>query len=145
MTTLLVDTSVLVKWFHAEGEGEIDAARALRSSHVTGVVEARVLDLAVYELGNVLVRGLRWAADDVAEQLRDLLTLVSTPLVMSPDWIDQAARLAVEHGLTFADASWAAAAAELEVSLVSADRLLLRSGLAVSPTDAVERLGLLRR
>ena len=142
MTALLVDTSVLVKWFHTEGEGDIDAARALRSAHVTGVVEAHILELAVYELGNVLVRALGWAAGEVADQLHDLLVLVGTPVVMSPDWLAEAATLAVEHRLTFYDASWAAAAGELGVSLVSADRQLLRSGLAESPSRIVERLGL---
>ncbi|MEP6651565.1 MAG: type II toxin-antitoxin system VapC family toxin [Lapillicoccus sp.] len=142
MTELLVDTSVLLKWFHREGESELGVARALRSAHVTGAVEAHILDLAVYEMGNVLVRALGWEAEPVSAQLRDLLTILGTPLVMSLAWLDRAARLAVEHRLTFCDASWAAAAAELDVTLVSADQQLLRTGLAESPTHVVQRLRL---
>lgn len=52
MTHLLIDTSVLIKWFHAAGEAEVDQARAVLRAHVAGDVEAHILDLAAYELGN---------------------------------------------------------------------------------------------
>jgi hypothetical protein len=35
VTRLLIDTSVLIKWFHSDGESELEQARALRSAHVT--------------------------------------------------------------------------------------------------------------
>ena len=57
MTHLLIDnTSVLIKWFHSDGERELEQARALRSAHVTGELDAHMLDLASYEVGNVLTR-----------------------------------------------------------------------------------------
>ena len=40
----------------------------------------------MYDVRNVLVRSLRWAHEDVAAQLADLLTLVGPPLVCAPDW-----------------------------------------------------------
>ncbi len=40
-------------------------------------MRACVLDLAVYELGNVLTRSLRWTADRVVDQVEDLLAIVS--------------------------------------------------------------------
>lgn len=142
MTALLVDTSVLVKWFHSEGEAELPAARSLRDAHLTGAVEAHILDLGVYEVGNVLVGSLRWAPAEVADQLDDLLAVFGAPLVCAPGWLRRAAWLAGEHGLTFYDAAWAAAAQELRVPLVSADRLLLAAGLAESVTDLTARLRL---
>lgn len=48
MIHLLVDTSVLIKWFHSDGEGELREARALRSAHIAGEVDAHVLDFAMY-------------------------------------------------------------------------------------------------
>ena len=63
MTRLLIDTSVLIKWFHSDGESELEQARALRSAHVTGELDAHMLDLAIYEVGNVLTRALRWPAE----------------------------------------------------------------------------------
>ncbi|MBA2280375.1 MAG: type II toxin-antitoxin system VapC family toxin [Acidimicrobiia bacterium] len=142
MTRLLVDTSVLIKWFHELGESELDAARALRAAHVADDVDVHILDLALYEVGNVLTRALHWPADDVADQLDDLLAIVGTPVVPSPEWMRDAAGLASQHGLTFYDATWAAAARGLGVTLVSADRELLAARLAESVTDTVHRLAL---
>lgn len=143
MTRLLVDTSVLIKWFHEAGESELSEARAIRDAHVRGDLDAHVLDLAVYEVGNVLARALRWAADDVADQLDDLLAITGPPLVMTRGWLRDAAALAEQHTLSFYDASWAATAAALGVRLVSADRRLLAAGLAESSAETVARLKLL--
>lgn len=140
---LLVDSSVVIKWFHAEGESELDESRAIRGAHLSGELEAMVIDLAVYEVGNVLARALRWPASDIAQQLEDLLAVLGRPLVMAPAWLRDAAELAETHGLSFYDASWAAVAQALQVPLVSADRQLLSAGLAQSATQASARWGLI--
>ena len=142
MTRLLIDSSVLIKWLHSDGETEIQAARSIRAAHLAGDVEARIIDLALYEVGNVLLRALRWPSKDVADQLDDLLTICGAPLTMTADWFRLAANLAGEHRLSFYDASWAAAADALEIPLVSADGRLLAAGLAESPNDIAHRLRL---
>lgn len=142
VTHLLIDTSVLIKWFHSEGESEMLESRALRRAHVSGVVDAHMLDLATYEVGNVLTRALRWRPAQVADQLDDLHTVLGPPLAMSADWLRYAATLAHDHGLSFYDASWAATAYKLNMPLVSADRQLLAAGLAESPSDTCARLKL---
>ena len=43
---LLIDTTVLIKWFQQEGETEVGEARAIRNAHVRGDLVAHVLDLA---------------------------------------------------------------------------------------------------
>lgn len=144
MTRLLVDTSVLIKWFHAEGESEVTEARAIRDAHVRGDLDAHVLDLAVYEVGNVLTRALQWRAVDVAAQLDDVVAIVGPPLAMSQDWLHEAARLAETHTLSFYDASWAAAAAVLKIPLVTADRRLVAEGLAQTASEVVAKLDLPR-
>ena len=142
MTSVLIDTSVLIKWFHAAGESELVESRLIRDAHVRGDVNAHVLDLAFYEVGNVLVRSLRWDAADVARQLDDLLTIVGTPLAMSSPMRADAADLAQEYSLSFYDASWAATAAALRVPLISADRRLLAADLAESAASFSSRLQL---
>lgn len=142
MTRLLLDTSVVLKWFHDEGESEVPEARRLRGAHVAGELSVHLLDLAIYELGNVLVRSLSWTAPDTAEQLDDVLAICGVPLVMDPAWLPDAATLAVKHALAFSDAAWAAAARGLGVPLVSADRQPVGARLATTPTQAVRRLGL---
>lgn len=143
MTRLLIDTSVLIKWFHDSGESEVAESRALRDAHTRGDLEAHVLDLAIYEVGNVLTRALKWAAVDVSDQLDDLLTIVGLPIVMDRNWLHDAAEFADTYTLSFYDASWAAAASALSVPLVSADRRLLNAGLAETPASVASRLNLL--
>lgn len=142
MTDLLIDTSILIKWFHSEGEDELEPARALRGAHLSGKLDAHILDLGMYEVGDVLARALHWKAAEIADQLDDLLTILGPPLAMTADWLRHAALLAHNHGLSFYDASWAATADKLDIALISADRKLLSAGLAESPTDAAIRLKL---
>ena len=142
MTTLLIDTSVLVKWFHGPGESELPQARAIRDASRGGEVHSLVIDLALYELGNVLLRSLGWDGADVADQLDDLVTICGAPLTMESAWLRRAAELGSTHRLTFYDAAWAAAAEALTVPLVSADAQLRSAGLAESPTSVAERLRL---
>jgi predicted nucleic acid-binding protein len=142
VTHLLVDTSVLIKWFHADGEGELLHARAIRAAHVSGDVKAHMLDLALYEVGNVLIRALGWPSTDAADQLDDLHTILGPPLVMSTAGARRAAGLAEAHRLSYYDASWASTALELGIPLVSADRLLLSAGLAQPPSEVAEQLQL---
>lgn len=142
MTRLLVDASVLVKWFHSEGEAEVAEARAVRDAHRQGDLDAHVLDLGLYELGNVLLGVLAWPPSEVADQLDDLLAICGPPLIMSAGWLRSAAVLAAAHRLTFYGAAWAATARALRIPLISADRKLLAAGLAETPTALVSRLRL---
>jgi predicted nucleic acid-binding protein len=142
LTTLLVDTSVLIKWFHSEGESELTEAHSIRNATQRGDIQSRVIDLALYEIGNVLLRSLAWQGDDVAEQLDDLLVICGAPLAMTAEYLRDAANLGATHGLGFYDAAWAATARCLGIPLVSSDRMLLAAGLAESPTGVAQRLRL---
>lgn len=133
---------MLIKWFHGAGESGLPEARAIRDAHVRGDLDAYVLDLVIYEVGNVLAHALTWTAADVGDQLDDLLAIIGAPVAMARGWLRDAAVLAETHTLSFCDASWAAAAAGLGVSLVSADRRLLSAGLAETPTAVTLRLHL---
>jgi predicted nucleic acid-binding protein len=142
VTTLLVDTSVLIKWFHSEGESELTGARAIREATRRGELESRVIDLAIYEMGNILRGSLRWDGSDVADQLDDLIVVSGAPLAMTAEWFRHAGAIAEAHDVTFYGACWSAAARALGVALVSADGGLLDAGLAEAPGAAASRLRL---
>lgn len=141
MIPLVADTSVLIKWFHTEGEREVEAAHALLQAHRAERIDVRLLDLAIYELGNILLRKLKWSARRVADQLDDVQVLCGRPFSLEPEWRRQAAALAERHALTLYDAAFAAAAQGMGASLVSADQQLLVAGLAESVSMWVERIG----
>ena len=142
MTSILCDTSVVVKWFHEQGESEVWPSRAILDEHAAGGLTATVLDLTVYELGNVTARALGLSGDRVAEILDRLELICDEGLRLSPAARGDAARLAVDHRLTFYDAAYWAVARERDMALVTADAELLRVGAGLSPTAFVAAHGL---
>lgn len=136
MTDVLCDTSIVLKWFHEDGEDGVPPARALLDAHRDGALTAWILELTFYELGNVLLRSLGWRSADAADQLDDLRAICPV-LAPAPDAPRLAAELADTHSLTFYDALYAAAAELHGAALATADEALLESGLGVPPGTLV--------
>lgn len=137
---VLVDTSVVLKWFHANGEADVEEARSILDAHVHTDITTLVLDLTLYELGNILIRSLRWAPDDAADQLDDLVSICGPPLIPDGVWHRATAQLAARHELTFYDAAFAAAADAVGATLVSADHELIVANLARSASAVAAEL-----
>jgi predicted nucleic acid-binding protein len=136
---VLADANVVLKWFHEEGEEEVEAARALLDLHRDRTLAVRVLDLTPYEVGNALIRGrARLAADQVAivlQAAREICAAV-TP---SDDELAYAAHLAAEHELTLYDAAYAAVANRRGATLATHDAKLLASRLGSRPRELLAR------
>ncbi|HUZ03219.1 MAG TPA: type II toxin-antitoxin system VapC family toxin [Thermomicrobiaceae bacterium] len=134
------DASVVLKWFHAEGEEEVEPARALLEHYTRQAIRLVVLDLTPYEVANALLRGrARVAADRVAVVLDALADICPQ---VTPTKIDlrEAAMLAERHRLTLYDAAYAAVARARGAELVTLDEALLKSGLGRRPSAVVADL-----
>ena len=131
---VVCDTSVVLKWFRAEDEEDVDASRALIDLHVAHRVALSVLDLTAYEVANALVRGLRVSAVDAAAVL-DALDAICPRITPSLADLAAAATLAERHALTVHDAAYAAVAAARHARLATLDRALLGAGLGLRPSD----------
>ncbi|HQZ84481.1 MAG TPA: type II toxin-antitoxin system VapC family toxin [Actinomycetota bacterium] len=140
MRELLLDTSVLLNWFHRTGEGEIELAEWHLEAHRQGLVHAHILDLGVYELGNVLVRALGRTAQQASAVLNAALALCGPPLSLPGSSLSEVAQIACDDGLTFYDAAFAVAAREHGCALVSADRKLLSTGHAITLEHSKQQL-----
>lgn len=138
---VICDASVVLKWFHSEGESEVEAARTVLAAHRAGGLSAVILDLTLCELGNTLLRSLGWAAEDVADQLDDLRDICSVVPPLAEE-LRLASLLAERHHLTFYDAVYGAVARARAQALVTADAELVRNGLGERPSALVDRLGL---
>lgn len=134
------DASVVLKWFHAEGEEEVEPARALLEHYGRQTIGLQILDLTPYEVGNALLRGrARVTADRVAvvlEALADICPRIATTTSHMRD----AAALAGLHDLTLYDAAYAAVARASGAELVTLDRALLGSGLGRKPSAVLADL-----
>ena len=99
----------------------------LRASEI--LLDSMVLDLTLYELGNVVWlgyrRGLVKDFGRVAALLRDLFSLARL-LRIRVDDVDGIMAKAVELGLTYYDASYVYYAEKYGVKVLTADKGLLR-------------------
>jgi predicted nucleic acid-binding protein len=134
------DASVALKWFHAEGEKEVDAARALLEHYARQEVALQVLDLTPYEVGNALLRGRAAITADRVAIVLEALAEICPQVSPSTAELRTAAELAEQHGLTLYDAAYAAVARARGAELVTLDRALLQSGLGRTPSGILAEL-----
>jgi predicted nucleic acid-binding protein len=119
---IVVDTSVLIKWFKARGEDLLQEAKQLLEEIERQRLEVHVPALLLYEVGNILLLKTRLglaALDEAIERLEELPIVVAPP---ATPLLRRAVRLGREFGLTFYDASFLALAVELRCPCVTADR-----------------------
>lgn len=120
MTEVVLDASVVLKWFAAEQRGSVEA-RELRNQYQAGRLSVAVPLLLFLELLNVAGRRWSWDEDallELAEALDDLLFEVGEPELRSvASW--------VARGLTAYDAGYVALAEQRGIALVTDDQTIV--------------------
>lgn len=134
------DASVVLKWFHAEGEEEVPESRALVAAQQARTVALVVLDLTAYEVGNALMRGQAKASAEQVVTVLEALEEICPAVRPNAGELRLAAELAERHGLTIYDAAYAAVADNREATLATLDRALLKAGLGRRPSELGEQL-----
>ncbi len=137
---IVSDASVALKWFHADGEEEVQPARALLEAHKARTVVLTVLDLTAYEVGNALLRGRAKTTAEETATVLEALAEICCAISPSPEHMRLATRLAEQHNLTLYDAAYAAVAQNREAFLVTLDRQLLDAGLGARPSELAPQL-----
>ncbi len=140
MSTALCDANVVVKWFHDEPGDETPAARRIALASEYGLVDLSVLDLTYYEAGNVFRRSGR-SATVVAGVLAQLLEICGPGIAMARHRWSAVAEAAHRHGLSFYDAAYVAIAEEHRMTLLTADKAMIKAG-GVLPSSYAATLGL---
>ena len=125
MLPLVLDTSVVVKWFR-QGEVLAEGALGLRQAFLDGQAWIMVPSLLAYELANVL----RYKEDLTTAQVEEAL---GSLLDMGLDWIPPSSSLlrrvvaiARTHDITVYDGAFVALAEAWEAAFVTADAQLAR-------------------
>jgi predicted nucleic acid-binding protein len=121
---IVIDTSVLIKWFKTSGEELLEEAQQLLEDVERRPLEVHVPALLLYEVGNILLLKTRLglgALDRAIERLEALPFVVAPP---ATPLLKRAVRLGREFSLTFYDASFLALAVELDCPFVTADQPL---------------------
>lgn len=139
-TNVVSDANIVLKWFHSEGEEEVESARWLLDAHKERTIALLVLDLTVYEVGNALMRGRAGASAEQASTVIEALAEICPSVRPSPDEMRLASKLAERHDLTLYDAAYAAVAQSRSAELVTLDRALLAAKLGSRPSELAEAM-----
>jgi predicted nucleic acid-binding protein len=114
------DASVALKWFFDDGERDLMAARELRRQVIAAPLEFRVPELFVYEMHAVFCRRLK--TPRVVDEYMAKLWALGIPVVRPDEVLQSTATwIALEHGLTAYDASYAAVARAARGQWLTAD------------------------
>lgn len=134
------DANIVLKWFHSEGEEEVEPSRALLDAHKERTVALSVLDLTAYEVGNALMRGRAGASAEQTATVIEALADICPALRPSREEMRVASELAERHDLTLYDAAYVAVAQCRSAELVTLDTDLLDAKLGRRPNELAEAI-----
>lgn len=118
MKTLVVDSSVIVKWLNKTKEQNIEQADKILNQAREGDAELFAPELAKYEVGNVLMtKGV--VSNDAMISLATLYSLPITFITESEDLSKKTYILAATLGITYYDASFISLAQQYNATLVT--------------------------
>jgi len=127
LNEVVLDASVIIKWFAAEQRGTAEA-RELRNDYEAGHLFVMAPELVFLEILNAAGRRWGWGEDALLELAASLDDLSLE--VREAD--HQAVVSWVARGLTAYDAAYVALAEEREVILVTDDEVILRLAPEIS-------------
>lgn len=119
MDIYVVDTSVSTKWFSSEGEEYVQQAQELLRLLSAGRLKVFIPDLAIYELGNVLLKSKKRPAQETDETLIEFLSFPLTIVPFSEKLLKESTHIAQEYSLTFYDSTFLALAKIYSATLIT--------------------------
>lgn len=119
---IILDASVIVKWFSEEEHTDI--ALEIRERIRIGKEKVIVPDLLLYELANALKYNPNFDASDVSDALTSIFDMDINIVTPIPETINSAIKLGFQYNITVYDAFYIALARETELIYITADKRL---------------------
>jgi predicted nucleic acid-binding protein len=123
---LILDTSVVLKWFLDTDERDVGQARKLRKALLSGRCTLGAPDLLLVEVANALTAGHRSSPKRVSEAVETVLDIGLRLFELRFATLVIAIGLASTYGVTVYDSCFLAVAIESDGVLVTADEAFLR-------------------
>lgn len=120
--TLVLDASVIIKWFTQEEKKE--QAIKLRESYINGEIEIVVPDLILYEISNALRFNPNFQEKDIKEAVQSLFDIEINIIVPIPEILERAVEIAYSKELTIYDAIYIALSQIIDFDFITADKEL---------------------
>ena len=124
-STVVLDTSVIIKWFR-QGEILAPQALALRRAYLEGSLTVAVPDVLVYEVANVLRYKGDLSTEQIGQAVQSLFDIGIDIVPPSAELMRRAVALAYTHNETVYDAVFVALAETLEADFITADEQLVK-------------------
>lgn len=125
-TLLILDTSVVLKWFLETGEPDLVAARSIRRAFLSGRCRLGAPDILLMEVANALTTGRGASPKDVAETITAIIELGIRLIDLQVDALVQAVEMASVYRAAVYDTYFLAMAMDMGGLLVTADEAFLR-------------------
>lgn len=124
MDTIVVDSSVAIKWFVVEPYST--EARSILDSYQTGDLDLLVPDLIYAEIGSIVWKKHRFQglATLDAQQIIEIFGQLRLNVTSTATLLDEAYRLAVTHQCTVYDAMYIALSVREQSQFITADEKL---------------------
>lgn len=120
---VVLDTSVLAKWFLPEADSAL--ALAVRQAHLAGRIKVVIPDFALLELGNVPRFKFPPADENLAvESVKSVTAMNVQVIATTPDLASSAVKVAYARDLTVYDGLFVALAEVLGFELITTDEHL---------------------
>ncbi|PIZ66802.1 hypothetical protein CO051_03965 [Candidatus Roizmanbacteria bacterium CG_4_9_14_0_2_um_filter_39_13] len=123
MTTVVLDASIIIKWFQKEREEQLEEAEILWKKQLNQDIQINVPSILFYELYNHLSRNPKTDIGSVMGLIRqtDLIEIE-----LDAELISITVGLVRKYHISFYDATYIALAESLECDLITADKKLVR-------------------
>lgn len=118
----IVDTSVVLQWFHKHGELHLKEAGRILDDLRSGRIGISIPDMLALELLNVIIKGKNLSFEEANTTLKDLFEMPIKVIGISLPVLELSSKLMKEHNMASYDAYFLALAKYEECILVSDDQ-----------------------
>jgi predicted nucleic acid-binding protein len=118
-TTVVTDTSVIIKWLNQDNEGCLKQADAILRDVQSGKVTLLAPELAKYEVGNVLLFSKKLSQSQATLVLTYFYKLPISFIEDSEVLSRQTVAYVIDEGVTYYDASFMALAKQYGADLIT--------------------------
>ncbi len=125
METIVIDTSVLIKWFIKEIKRE--SALEIRDSYLKGEINLIAPDLILYEFLNALKYIKQHNEEEMKTIFEAIMNYDIDLYLMDKELAEESIKIAKNSELTIYDSAYLALAKLKEGKLITADEILIRN------------------
>lgn len=122
MALLVLDASIVLKWYKQEIHSEI--AVKIKDEFIEGIHEIVVPDLLLYELTNAMRFNKDFNEEFIKESLTNFIDLDTDITIPTDEIINSAIELSYKHDITIYDAIYVALAESIDATFITADEKL---------------------